>query len=175
MKYIVIEVGGELMPVIFPDSPKLSHKAVWRGIQDGVRMQSREGGNGGSVMPVSMGFVYGVSATGVDGYSESARYGFDCVPREMWDVTESHPETDLLLINGGQTHEAIKEEQAKREVVTHRITLGRMIRGSTDDTRHLSSSQRRKRVEEYISIHLADECNAAGGFGPYIQKAREYS
>lgn len=170
MKYVVLEIDGEQMPIIFPDSPKLSHKAVWRGIQQGLRMQARESGGGSwAADPVSMGFVHGISAISVEGYSESARYGFDAVPRELWHATEAHPETDLPLINGGKSLVTIAKDQREH----HRINATKLLKGECDETRHMNSNQKRRRFEEYVSIHLSADCNEHGGYSSYIPMLRE--
>lgn len=147
MKYIVLEINGTKFPIIFPDSPELSHKAVWRGVQQGLRMQSREGNARvwAEVEPVSMGFVNGLSATSVDGYSESARYGFDCVPTEKWDVTTSHPETDLPLINGGMTLEQVSREKERVKTVSEmavKVHVKRILTKQAPEAKHKSPPHR---------------------------------
>lgn len=97
-KYIIVEIDGEEVPVIF--GAKISHKAVFRGIQQGLRLRRETGGSGLSAVPVSAGFVDGLSVTNVSGFSESMRYGFDNIPKELHHLTEAHPETDLPIING---------------------------------------------------------------------------
>lgn len=103
MKYIIVRNNdGKEIPIIFGD--ELSHKGVFHGVVESLRRTVRENRQSGeytswSLDLVSAGFVSGLSVQGVNGESESLRYG----PGYISDVelTKSHPEIDLPIINRG--------------------------------------------------------------------------
>lgn len=154
IKYIIIEIDGEKVPVIF--GKKLSHKAVFRGIQQGLRMDIRENGNGGSwaVEPVSAGFVEGLVVSNVTGYSESMRYGYDHIEREFHHLTEAHPETDLPIINGNrtvaQTVAALADKQ-QADSLSNEVYVAKILTKQAPEARHKSPPHRWDAAVKYLT------------------------
>ena len=153
-KYIIIEIDGEKVPVVF--GKKLSHKAVFRGIQQGLRMEAREDRNGGSwdVLPVSAGFVEGLAVSNVRGYSESMRYGFDGLDREFHHLTEAHPETDLPIINGNRTvaqTAATLAERQQSDSIANEIYVAKILTKQAPEARHKSPPNRWDAAIKYLT------------------------
>ena len=212
MKYIIVEIDGKRVPVIFGEA--LSHKAVFMGLQYGVRVDSRGSGRGWeSPELVSAGFVEGLTALGTHGESESLRYGEGYI--EDHELTKAH-EGDIEVINQGKhvrsldivvestnrpstreipqapgrheykdssqiskryadgqiatatTEEAVIDAAAtpfsaathlRIKNMTHAANL---LRGKTDETRHMSANQRKQTAINYAKIHLQDDITQFG-------------
>jgi hypothetical protein len=145
MKYIIVQIEGKSVPVIFGEA--ISHKAVYRGVQQGLRDQVRESRSGGSwgLELVSAGFVEGLTAVGVSGESESLRYGFDHIPKELHDLTKSHPATDLPIINGGRSQAQIANDEVSRQARLEaevRLYIEQILKKQAPEARHKSPPHR---------------------------------
>jgi hypothetical protein len=167
MKYIIVEVDGEKVPIIFGE--KLSHKGMLAGVREAQRQQVRESGRGGSwaVEPVSAAFVVGLHVDRVEGYSESMRYGHGYI--EDHDLTVAHPEIDLPLINGKNNKPALVENRPPDpsvQFISHREHVTAILTKRLDSVKHLSFSKRRAQAIEYVRRNVETE-------GP-IEKAYEY-
>jgi len=152
-KYIIVEIDGVPVPVIF--GAALSHKAVFRGVQQGLREQVRDKGHGSwHVDPVSMGFVEHLVVGNVSGYSESVRYGFDAIPKELWHLTEAHPETDLTIINGNRTMAGVEEIIANKRIdkaAHNEAYVEKILRKQAPEARHKSPPHRWDAAIKYLT------------------------
>jgi hypothetical protein len=157
-KYIVIEIDGEKVPVIFGE--KLSHKGMLQGTREALRQHARESRNGGSwaVEPVSAGFVEGLHVDNVSGYSESMRYGHGYI--ENHELTKAHPEIDLPLINGRKFREPNVDVTVTMPEPTlddlHRTHIITILKKTEPSARHLSYKQRFERSVDYARTHVPE-------------------
>ena len=162
MKYIIVEIDGKLVPVMFGEA--ISHKAMFRGLQIGVREDQRDSGRGFNDVDLNgAGFVEGLTATNVYGESESLRYGFDSIPRDLWHLTTSKPE-DLTVINDGKVPEEVRAAKAEaaanlQEAVKEYVA--QILLKKAPEARHKSPAGRHDAAIAYVTKHLKLEGQAA--------------
>lgn len=92
-KYIVINVHGRSLPIIFPDL--MVHDDTFRAVREAIWTGAMEAGaNPPEVSVVSAGSIDGLSVVAASGYSETLKLGAN--------------ESDARLINGFAYNHGIK-------------------------------------------------------------------
>lgn len=150
MKYIIVEIDGKQVPVMFGED--ISHKAMFRGVQLGLRQDRRDGGEWRQADLVSAGFVDGLTADGVYGESESLRYGSDYIPKELHHLTKSKPE-DLSVINGGRSLKAVEDKReiaAKSKDEQKLAKVIAILKKTAPEARHKSPPGRWDAAQTYL-------------------------
>lgn len=179
MKYIVVEIDGKHVPIIFGEA--LSHKGMLQGVREALRQSARESRNPNaswSVEPVSAGFVEGLHADNVAGYSESMRYGQGYIDNH--DLTVAHPATDLPLINGNAKPRVSTADrdmlEAAEDVRSHglRKDLFNILRGVTSESRHKSYNKRKVIATQFVKTHMLPEASDGEIHGYMRGLVKEY-